>query len=138
MTAEADEGHEPAGPLCRFDELEDGRSRGFDPLGEGRDTMFIVRRGAALHAYRNACPHYDRARMAWKRNEFLNGDRSRIMCAAHGAEFTIEDGLCTIGPCLGQRLHAVPVEVRDGAVWVVGRYRPGRSRRTAAGMATAR
>lgn len=115
--------------LCRFDDLPDGRSRGFDPLGEGRDTMFIVRRGAAIYAYRNACPHYDRARMAWKKNEFLNGDRSRIMCAAHGAEFTIEEGECTIGPCLGQRLTPVRVELRGTEVWVIGPYAPGRAQR---------
>jgi nitrite reductase/ring-hydroxylating ferredoxin subunit len=118
--------------LCRLEDLPDGRSRGFDPLGEGRDTMFIVRKGDDLFAYRNACPHYDRARMAWKKNEFLNGDRSRIMCAAHGAEFTIETGRCTIGPCLGQSLKPVPLALRDGMVWLVGDYAPGRPARAAA------
>lgn len=115
--------------LCRFDDLPDGRSRGFDPLGEGRDTMFIVRQGDAIHAYRNACPHYDRARMAWKKNEFLNGDHSRIMCAAHGAEFAIETGECLIGPCLGQRLTPLQVEVRSGEVWLTENYPPTRRTR---------
>lgn len=112
-------------PLCRFDDLEDGRSKGFDPLGEGRDTMFIVRQGDRLHAYRNLCPHYDRARMAWRKDEFLNGDRTRIMCGAHGALFDIETGECEIGPCLGQALTPVAVEVRGGEVWVRGKYAPG-------------
>ena len=104
--------------LCRIEDIPDGHSRGFDPGKTGRDTMFIVRRGAMLHAYRNACPHYDRARMAWKKNEFLNGDRSHIMCAAHGALFRIEDGACVIGPCLGQRLSPVSITLRDGCVWM--------------------
>ncbi|GAB4356843.1 MAG: hypothetical protein Kow0026_16810 [Oricola sp.] len=119
-------------PLCRVEDLADGRSRGFDPLGEGRDTMFIVRRGGRLFAWRNSCPHYDRARMAWRKDEFLNGDRSRIMCAAHGAMFEIETGICTIGPCLGRRLTAVDIEVRDGEVWITGPYAPGLRRRPGA------
>jgi len=119
------EPRKPARPLCRFDELEDGHSRGFDPLGEGRDTMFVVRRGERLYAYRNLCPHYDRARMAWRKNEFLNADRTRIMCGAHGALFEIESGDCKIGPCRGQRLTPVPLEIRDGEVWIEGYYSPG-------------
>jgi len=87
--------------------------------------MFIVRRGDRLFAWRNACPHYDHARMAWRKDEFLNGDRSRIMCAAHGAMFEIETGICTIGPCPGKRLKKVEIEVRNGEVWIVGRYAPG-------------
>ena len=106
--------------LCRFDDLIDGHSRGFDPDGTGRDTMFVVRKGGRVFGYRNACPHYDRARMAWKKDEFLNGDRSHIICAAHGALFRIEDGECVIGPCLGQRLSAVALDIRDGWVCVSG------------------
>lgn len=113
-------------PLCRLDELPEGRSRGFDPLGEGRDTMFVVRRGDGLHAWRNHCPHYDdRARMAWRKDEFLDPSGEHIMCFAHGALFGIETGECTLGPCLGRRLTPVPLEVREGAVWVKGVYAPG-------------
>ena len=83
----------PARRLCRLDELADGRSKGFDPLGEGRDTMFVVRHGAEVFGYRNACPHYDFARMAWKKDEFLNADHTLIQCGAHGALFRIEDGV---------------------------------------------
>jgi len=119
------EARELTEPLCRLADLPEGRSVGFDPLGEGRDTMFIIRKGAALHAWRNHCPHYDRARMAWKKDEFLNGDRTRIMCAAHGALFGIESGICEIGPCLGERLTPVPLAIRGGAVWIEGPYAPG-------------
>lgn len=112
-------------PICRFDELEDGLSRGFDPLAEGRDTMFIVRRGDKLFAWRNNCPHYDFARMAWKRNEFLNGKRSMIMCAAHGALFDIKTGVCVSGPPLGERLQKVEVVLRDGFIFIQGAYAPG-------------
>lgn len=112
-------------PLCRLDDLFEGRSRGFDPLGEGRDTMFLVRKGDVVHAWRNHCPHYDRARMAWKKDEFLDPSREKIMCFAHGAMFEIDTGECTIGPCLGQSLTPVDIEVVDGMVRIVGVYAPG-------------
>jgi nitrite reductase/ring-hydroxylating ferredoxin subunit len=123
-------GHAPAGhpskrTLCRLDDIADGASRGFDPLGEGRDTMFVVRRGNAVFGWRNACPHYDFARMAWKKDAFLNADGTRIRCSAHGALFGIEDGVCEVGPCIGEALTPVPLAVDDGAVWLCGDYRPG-------------
>ena len=111
--------------LCQLEDLTDGRSRGFDPLGEGRDTMFVVRRGASVFAYRNACPHYDFARMAWKKNEYLNANHSRIMCSAHGALFRIEDGVCDAGACIGEALAPVPLEIRGGSIWLCGEYAPG-------------
>jgi nitrite reductase/ring-hydroxylating ferredoxin subunit len=111
--------------LCRLDDLPDGRSKGFDPLNEGRDTMFVVRQGDRVHGWRNACPHYDHARMAWKKDEFLNGDRSQITCSAHGAMFDIASGECTIGPCLGLRLTPVPLTLQADAIHILGPYAPG-------------
>lgn len=113
-------------PLCRLDELVDGQSRGFDPLGEGRDTMFVVRRGSQFFGYRNECPHYNFARMAWKKDEFLNADGTSIRCSAHGALFRIADGLCEAGPCVGERLTPVGLKARDGLLWLVKAYEPGR------------
>ena len=111
--------------LCRVEDLRDGHSRGFDPLGEGRDTMFIVRQGDRLVAWRNNCPHYDNARMAWKKDEFLNADRDRIVCGAHGALFEIDSGVCVQGPCLGDKLIPVALDIRDGEVFLDAPYKHG-------------
>jgi nitrite reductase/ring-hydroxylating ferredoxin subunit len=46
----------------------------------------------------------------------MNLDKSRILCATHGAEFRIEDGYCVLGPCTGQSLEPVAVKLRDGNV----------------------
>jgi naringenin degradation protein FdeD len=107
-------------PLCHLDELPDGDSRGFDPFKEGQDTVLVVRHGDQLHAYRDACPHHGGTPMAWRKNAYLNGDRSRIVCHAHGAQFDIATGVCTLGPCLGQALEPVPVVVTgDGEIHLV-------------------
>lgn len=89
--------------LCHIDELVDGYAKGFDPYGTGSDVLFVVRRGASLHAYRNRCPH-QRVSMPWKKGAYLNASRTRIVCSAHGAHFDIESGRCVLGAALGQSL----------------------------------
>lgn len=102
--------------LCHLDDLEDGAARGFDPFDEGRDAVFIVRRGESLRAYRNTCPHQG-ASLPWRTHAYLNADGSRIVCSAHGAQFDIDSGRCLIGPALGQSLDAASVAVdHDGNV----------------------
>ena len=104
--------------LCHASELAEGRARGFDPTGAGRDTMFVVRR-EGLHAYRNECPHWANTSMAWRKDAFLDAHGTRIVCAAHGAQFEIDTGLCTLGPCIGDYL--TPVELipsEDGSLHV--------------------
>jgi nitrite reductase/ring-hydroxylating ferredoxin subunit len=98
--------------LCHLDDLPDGDSRGFDPGASGRDTIFVVRQGRALHAWCNACPHHGTP-MAWRRHAYLNAARDRIVCGAHGAQFEIASGRCTLGPCLGQTLTPVTLTVGD-------------------------
>lgn len=106
--------------LCHLDELPDGGSRGFDPQGRGRDTLLLVRQGRRVYAYEDACPHHGTP-MAWRKDAYLNGPRDRIVCAAHGAQFEIETGLCTLGPCLGQSLTPVPLTLnRHGEVHLAG------------------
>jgi nitrite reductase/ring-hydroxylating ferredoxin subunit len=90
--------------LCRLEDLADGESRGFDPHEVGQDAILLVRRGADVRIYRDHCPH-EGAPMAWRRHKYLNAARDRIVCYAHGAEFDIDTGVCTLGPCLGARLQ---------------------------------
>ncbi|HEX7683910.1 MAG TPA: Rieske 2Fe-2S domain-containing protein [Trinickia sp.] len=101
----------PSIRLAHVDDLPDPSARGFDPGCAGRDTIFVVRRGQALRAYRDACPHFGDTPMAWRKDAYLNGDATRIVCHAHGAQFDIASGECLLGPCLGQRLVPVEIEV---------------------------
>lgn len=100
-----------AHPLCKALELSEGRAQGFLPDEDGQDRLFIVRHQGALHAWRNACPHIAGAPMAWKRHAYLSPDGRQIMCHAHGARFEPDTGLCVQGPCLGQYLQRVNLEI---------------------------
>lgn len=96
--------------LCHLDELPDGGSRGFDPRRRGQDTLLVVRRGSQLFAYADACPHHGTP-MAWRKDAYLNAAGDRIVCAAHGALFEIDNGLCVQGACLGESLSALPITI---------------------------
>lgn len=102
--------------LCHLDDLPERGARGFDPQATGQDTMFVVRRGLDLRAWVNACPHYGTP-MAWRKDAYLNAAGDRIVCAAHGAQFEMEHGVCTLGPCLGDTLTPLTLTLsEDGEV----------------------
>jgi nitrite reductase/ring-hydroxylating ferredoxin subunit len=104
-------------PLCRLDDLAPGESRGFGPAPGGFTGLFAVRAGDAVHVYVNACPHIG-VPLDWAPGRFLSTDGTRIVCSMHGAEFRIADGLCTAGPCLGEALEPVMIEIKDGVILV--------------------
>jgi nitrite reductase/ring-hydroxylating ferredoxin subunit len=96
--------------LCPLAELPHGTARGFDPERVGEDTVFVLRRGAGVRAYRNLCPHQG-ARLEYRKDRFLSADGAHIVCHAHGARFDADTGVCTEGPCLGQALETLPCTI---------------------------
>lgn len=98
-------------PLCGLDEIPDGRARGFQ-LGPGElDRIVVVRNGEKISAYKDICPHYGETTLPWKKDEYLDSAGEFIVCAAHGALFEINSGECVSGPCLGDYLSPVKVEL---------------------------
>ena len=105
--------------LCHIDALPERRARGFDPFNHGRPSLFVVKKNSVLYAYLDICPHYGDTQLPWKKNEYLDKTGDVIVCAAHGARFDITSGNCISGPCLGQSLTAVGLQVsKDGLVTV--------------------
>jgi nitrite reductase/ring-hydroxylating ferredoxin subunit len=102
--------------LCRLEDLPDGSSKGFPPPA-GFGGLFAVRQRNNVHVYVNACPHIGTP-LDWVPNRFLSADGNSIICATHGAEFRIADGLCVRGPCRGDTLERVLIEVNDGIVFI--------------------
>lgn len=98
-------------PLCRLADLADGESKGFDrgPGASPRD-IFLVREGAAVRGYVNACPHLG-VPLEFQPDRFLTADGAYILCATHGALFRIEDGHCFAGPCAGLGLEPLALTV---------------------------
>jgi len=77
--------------------------------------MFVVRRGNDVFGYVNICPHAGTP-LDWTPGQFLTRDKTNLLCATHGAQFRIEDGLCVAGPCPGSSLTPVPIGILGGDV----------------------
>jgi nitrite reductase/ring-hydroxylating ferredoxin subunit len=89
----------------------------FPPAPGGFTGIFVIHWDGRVFAYVNSCPHIGTP-LDWAPNRFLSADGTRIVCATHGAEFGIADGVCYRGPCMGEKLESVPVEIRDGIIHV--------------------
>ncbi len=98
-------------------DIPDGGARGYPPAPGGFTGLFAIRRGEQVFVYVNSCPHVGLP-LEMQPDRFLDRKGERIICAAHGARFQVEDGLCVSGPCMGDALEAVPARVVDGQVLV--------------------
>ena len=106
------------GPLLDFDAMADGGLVEAEAVVDGdAESIIVLRDGAQARAWLNVCPHAGR-RLDWAPGQFLRSREGQLVCAAHGASFELQGGTCVAGPCRGDRLRAVAVEVRDGQLWL--------------------
>jgi nitrite reductase/ring-hydroxylating ferredoxin subunit len=112
----------PAGPpagtlIVRVSEL---------PAHGGKDVMFsegsarlqliVQRLEDGVRVFENRCPHAGTPLNMFD-DRFLDISGKRLICRTHGALFDPDSGKCVRGPCKGQYLRPVAVEVRDGGVY---------------------
>jgi nitrite reductase/ring-hydroxylating ferredoxin subunit len=101
--------------LCRLDDIPDGGATAVDAtLADGDESLILLRRGDQVRGYLNVCPHAGR-RLDYAPGKFLLKNDT-LICAVHGATFNQGDGLCIAGPCRGEHLRTVAVQVGDGEV----------------------
>ncbi len=104
--------------LIALDAMADGGFAETDATIEGdSESVVLYREGDQVRAWLNICPHAGR-RLDWAPGQFLKSKDGHLVCAAHGASFSLANGDCVAGPCRGDRLRAVSVQVRDGQVWL--------------------
>lgn len=103
-------------PLARFDALPNPGAIVVEcERGGAKFSLVLTRRGDHVAAFRNLCPHagypLQRAdgRIVIQEGRFL-------VCTAHGASFTLDEGACAGGPCNGDPLERFEIEVREGVV----------------------
>ncbi len=110
--------------ICRLADLEEHGARGFT-VGRGDWPLrgFVVLCGDEVRGYINRCPHAGHP-LDLRPHRFLTPDRAMILCSSHGALFEKDAGLCLAGPCAGQRLQAVPLEVIGDVVLIAANADP--------------
>jgi nitrite reductase/ring-hydroxylating ferredoxin subunit len=105
--------------LIALDSITDGGLVETEVTLDGdAESLILHRDGDGVRAWLNICPHAGR-RLDWAPGQFLKSKDGLLVCAAHGASFELQRGDCVAGPCRGEALRAVSVEVRDGQVWLV-------------------
>lgn len=104
--------------LCALNEIEDGQSAGFViETTDGKRSVIAVRQSDSVYAYVNSCPHIG-APLDFVAGQFLNREKTHIMCSTHGALFEINSGLCVSGPCTDKYLEVLETKVNGGTVYV--------------------
>lgn len=102
--------------LIALDRIADGGLAEVEAKVDGvAESLILHRRGEAVRAWLNVCPHAGR-RLDWAPGQFLTSKDGLLVCAVHGASFELSGGECVAGPCRGELLRAVAVAVRDGQV----------------------
>ena len=96
--------------LCELQDLPARGARGFSVAGPGSTRVVVFQEHSKLSAYLNSCPHTG-VPLDWAPNVFMDSEDKYLQCATHGALFVPETGKCVAGPCIGDRLRAVPVRV---------------------------
>ncbi|WP_284448676.1 Rieske (2Fe-2S) protein [Pseudoxanthomonas mexicana] len=104
--------------LSALNDIADGGFAEVEATIDGdAESLVLYRVGDEVRAWLNVCPHAGR-RLDWAPGQFLKSKDGHLVCAAHGASFELDRGDCVAGPCRGDALRAVQVQVRDGEVWL--------------------
>ena len=104
--------------LSALNDIADGGFAEVEATIDGdAESLVLYREGDEVRAWLNVCPHAGR-RLDWAPGQFLKSKDGHLVCAAHGASFELDRGDCVAGPCRGDALRAVQVQVRDGEVWL--------------------
>lgn len=87
--------------------------------GRGSETgpAFVVRYAGQAQAFVNECAHLA-VELDWQPGDFFDTAREALVCATHGARYHPASGACLGGRCNGKGLRRLPVEERDGWIFI--------------------
>lgn len=105
--------------LCKTDEIADPGSRGFEiKSGDSPLSLFVICKDNQFYAYLNSCPHTG-VNLEWLEDQFLDMDNAFIQCSTHDALFEIDSGYCIAGPCAGDSLTPVTLEINNNIITAI-------------------
>ncbi len=109
-------------PICHKEDIPENSAKGFSlETRSGEITFFVIRKNARYFAYVNSCPHTN-INLEWLPDQFLDKNKDLIQCSTHGAKFQIEDVYCIFGPCLGQKLKSLEIQVENEELHLLTDY----------------
>ncbi len=103
--------------VARAGELPHGTTKKFQLRCQGNTIeALLVNYEGNIFAYVNRCRHIALS-LDWVDNQFFTEDKRYIICANHGATYEPTTGECIWGPCFGESLQSVPLEVNGGKIF---------------------
>ena len=106
-------------PLCHVNDIPFDGAKSFRLVTDARQIdLFVIRQAEHFFAYDNHCPHTG-VNLNWQADQFLDYFNEFIQCATHGALFTIQTGLCIRGPCAGQSLLGIPLQIDAQIIYAI-------------------
>ena len=106
-------------PVCKLDDLKKSGSFWWEGIIDDSSIQcFLIFHQNGVYSYLNRCPHTG-VNLDWVPHQFLDSNNEFIQCATHGALFSIKDGKCLRGPCLGDQLQIVENEIFDGNIYLL-------------------
>ena len=104
--------------LASRQELQEGETKLISVDGEPPfKSIILVKSDANYRAYWNICQHIAIP---------LDGGLGKLplvdgylVCSTHGAKYEVSDGNCIKGPCSGERLPAIELEITEETVFAI-------------------
>lgn len=104
----------PGARLCALSEVPEP---GVLSLELDGFPLLLASDGAQIKAFVNACPHQFLP-LDHRGRKLLSADGTVLRCSNHGAGFLLTTGEGVEGLGLGECLDPVPIDVREGTVFV--------------------
>jgi nitrite reductase/ring-hydroxylating ferredoxin subunit len=99
-------------------ELTEGAALKFEFTRKGKPIEgFVARFKGELVAYENRCRHLPLS-LDYDDGRFFSRDGKNFICQNHNAIYEPLTGLCIQGPCAGESLKLLKIEIIKDEVWI--------------------
>ena len=106
-------------PICYLAELPQGRAIAREILLDDRKAVILLLvKDGHCSGFLNSCPHTG-VQLEWRPDDLMDPSNSYLQCSMHGALFQTDSGLCIEGPCVGDGLFKLEIELRDGIIYLL-------------------
>ncbi len=91
--------------------LQNGAGHRYRQVQEhGSLSALVLKYKDQLYAYENRCPHLG-IELDWLPGDFFDQQQAFLVCSTHGALFQPDTGKCVSGPCQGQSLRRIEIDL---------------------------
>ena len=114
-------------PICRVEDVPKGRAIAREILLDDRKLVILLAAQdigegngdcGQYSAFLNSCPHTG-VQLEWRPGDFMDPSNSYLQCSMHGALFQTDSGLCIEGPCVGDSLYKLDIELKHGIIYLL-------------------